>query len=226
MSKSIKNLRQLSNAKLLVVSNDSQISDKIGGMFKECILLSEDQFNKVQDDSFDLIIIDIPDEKVKTFCSNLNDNMCNISKIIIANNESEDVIKTAINCLAYAVLSKPINFIDLQYMSIMSLNQTKRGDKKLFQDGIYYDNYREKFFNKRLKQIELTKLEHRFLKLLIEKTDEIVNYDTIQEIVWQGKDMSVFTMRNVVNKIRQKTYHDIIKNHSNRGYSIDSSHFE
>ena len=61
---------------------------------------------------------------------------------------------------------------------------------------------------------------------MLEKVDEIVDYDTIQEVAWQGRNMSVFTMRNVVNKIRQKTYHGIIKNHSNKGYSIDSSHFE
>lgn len=33
--------------------------------------------------------------------------------------------------------------------------------------------------------------------------------------------MSIYTMRNIVNKIRQKTYYEIIKNHSNKGYTID-----
>lgn len=43
----------------------------------------------------------------------------------------------------------------------------------------------------------------------------------IKDVVWRGKDMSIYTMRNIVNKIRQKTYYEIIKNHSNKGYTID-----
>ncbi len=34
--------------------------------------------------------------------------------------------------------------------------------------------------------------------------------------------MSIYTMRNIVNKIRQKTYYEIIRNHSNKGYTIDN----
>ena len=60
-----------------------------------------------------------------------------------------------------------------------------------------------------------------FLKLLISKRTEIVDYDMIKDVVWRGKDMSIYTMRNIVNKIRQKTYYEIIKNHSNKGYTID-----
>ncbi|CAI8194635.1 MAG: Uncharacterised protein [Arcobacter lacus] len=57
---------------------------------------------------------------------------------------------------------------------------------------------------------------------MIVKRNEITDYDTIKEVVWKGKDMSIYTMRNIVNKIRQKTYYDIIKNHSNKGYTIDN----
>jgi len=104
----------------------------------------------------------------------------------------------------------------------MCLNQTKRGDKIEFQDGIYFDEYRDKFFKSNGDAIDFTRLEKGLLKLLIDKKDEIVDYDSIKEVVWKGKEMSIYTMRNIVNKIRQKTYYDIIKNHSNKGYTIDN----
>ena len=59
------------------------------------------------------------------------------------------------------------------------------------------------------------------MKLLITKRNDITEYDIIKDVVWKGKDMSIYTMRNIVNKIRQKTYYEIIKNHSNKGYTID-----
>jgi DNA-binding response OmpR family regulator len=97
----------------------------------------------------------------------------------------------------------------------------KRSDKIELSNGVYFDEYRDQFFKKGGVLIDFTRLEKGFLKLLIERRDEITDYDTIKELVWKGKDMSIYTMRNIVNKIRQKTYYEIVKNHSSRGYTID-----
>lgn len=69
-------------------------------------------------------------------------------------------------------------------------------------------------------EILLTKLEKKLLHLLIIKDGEIVNIDIIKNTVWKGKDMSIYTLRNMIMKIRDKTYPEIIKNKSNCGYSI------
>ena len=111
--------------------------------------------------------------------------------------------------------------MDLKLVTIMCLNQTKRGDKIEFDQGIYFDEYRDQFFRAGGVLIDFTRLEKSFLKLLIAKKNEVIDYDTIKDVVWKGKDMSIYTMRNIVNKIRQKTYYEIIKNQSNRGYTID-----
>ena len=97
----------------------------------------------------------------------------------------------------------------------------KRVDKIEFDQGIYFDEYRDQFFKKGGTVIDFTRLEKSFLKLLIARRNEVTDYDMIKDIVWKGKDMSIYTMRNIVNKIRQKTYYEIIKNHSNKGYTID-----
>ena len=70
--------------------------------------------------------------------------------------------------------------------------------------------------------VELTKLETNFLALILSNGMEITSYKEIKDIIWKGKNMSIFTMRNIVNKIRQKTYYEIIRNHSNKGYTIDN----
>jgi DNA-binding response OmpR family regulator len=145
-----------------------------------------------------------------------------LPKIVISSSDDNENIVTAINSGAYTFLSKPLRAQDIKLSVIMCLNQTKRGDKIEFAQGIYFDEYRDQFFKPGGVLIEFTRLEKSFLKLLISKRNEIIDYDLIKEVVWKGKDMSIYTMRNIVNKIRQKTYYEIIKNHSNKGYTIDN----
>ena len=68
--------------------------------------------------------------------------------------------------------------------------------------------------------IPLTKLENKLVNLLVSNNKEFISIDTIKKEVWKDKEMSIFTMRNIIKKIRDKTYFGIIKNKSNHGYSI------
>ena len=45
------------------------------------------------------------------------------------------------------------------------------------------------------------------------------NYRT-KNNVWKDKKMTLFTLRNIIRNIREKTYHDLIKNVSNHGYKM------
>lgn len=67
--------------------------------------------------------------------------------------------------------------------------------------------------------VALTKLENKLIALLI-NSKEVVTIEKIKNDVWKGKEMTVFTMRNVIKKIRDKTYYEIIKSKSGWGYSI------
>jgi len=229
MLKTVKNIRKLDNVKILFLSSDDSIKNAIESefddYFKELKLINNasEAISLLKEHKYDMLLIDtqMRDMNFNEFCETLIVNKLSIPKIVISSEDSNDNIVWAINCNAYTFLSKPIKQKDLKLAIIMCLNQTKRSDKIEFQHGIYFDEYRDQFFKEGGVVIEFTKLEKSFIKLLVERTDEITDYDTIKDVVWKGKDMSIFTMRNIVNKIRQKTYYDIIKNKSNRGYVID-----
>lgn len=229
MLKTVKNIRKLDNVKILFLSSDDSIKNAIESefddYFKELKLINNasEAISLLKEHKYDMLLIDtqMHDMNFNEFCETLIVNKLSIPKIVISSEDSNDNIVWAINCNAYTFLSKPIKQKDLKLAIIMCLNQTKRSDKIEFQHGIYFDEYRDQFFKEGGVVIEFTKLEKSFIKLLVERTDEITDYDTIKDVVWKGKDMSIFTMRNIVNKIRQKTYYDIIKNKSNRGYVID-----
>ncbi len=231
MIKTLKNIRKLDNAKLLVVSSDlnvkKSLEQDLDNYFREVSFVSnnKDALILANQNSYDLVIIDTSSEGLsfKEFCFELLEVAQTLPKIVISSEDNSEDIVTAVNCNTYTFISKPLRLQDLKLAIIMCLNQTKRGDKIEFQGGIYFDEYRDQFFKPGGAVIDFTRLEKGFLKLLIARRGEITDYDTIKEVVWKGKNMSIYTMRNIVNKIRQKTYYEIIKNHSNKGYVIDET---
>jgi len=229
MLKTVKNIRKLYNAKLLVISNDMEIKNsfeaELDEYFKEIKILSnaKEAIELAASSTFDIVLIDTSLDgcSFTETCSELTQVAPTLPKIIVSNDEVSDDIVTAINNSAYTFTTKPLRLRDIKLAVIMCLNQTKRGDKYDFQHGIYFDEYRDQFFKAGGALIDFTRLEKSFLKLLIVKKGDIIDYDIIRNVVWKGKNMSIYTMRNIVNKIRQKTYYEIIRNHSNKGYVID-----
>ncbi len=229
MIKTLKNIRKLYNAKLLFISNDENVKNTIENefdeYFKELTLVKsyDEGISLINENSYDMVVIDtdISGKDFEEACSNISAAAPNLPKIVISGDDNNEDIVTAINNSAYTFLTKPLRPKGVKLAVIMCLNQTKRGDKIEFQHGIYFDEYRDQFYKSGGTLIDFTRLEKGFLKLLIAKKGEIVDYDTIKNVVWKGKNMSIYTMRNIVNKVRQKTYYEIVRNHSNKGYVID-----
>lgn len=68
------------------------------------------------------------------------------------------------------------------------------------------------------KEIKLTKTEYKILYLLIKNENNIVRIEDFQDI-WINK-MSIFTLRNHVKQIRDKTYIELIKTYYKVGYML------
>jgi len=229
MEKNIKNLRKLKNIKLFFISDDISIKEQIQKIleleFKYIKYISSSDYTDLKNiSSSDIIVFDLDMNKdvSKNIFSKIKNISLSIPKIAISSDDNEEQILRAVNIQAYTYLLKSFDLVNLKLAIIMCINQTKRSDKIELGNGIYFDEYRDQFFKKNGSIIDFTRLEKSFLKLLINRRDKITDYQTIKDIVWKDKDMSIYTMRNIVNKIRQKTYYDIVKNHSSRGYTIDT----
>ena len=57
---------------------------------------------------------------------------------------------------------------------------------------------------------------------IFDRYGEIVTYEDISELVWKGKVFSIYSLRNVVKHIREKTDGTFIQNSSNRGYILNA----
>lgn len=90
-----------------------------------------------------------------------------------------------------------------------------------FDEGFFYDLSTNKLLNRFKTEITFTRLERNLFNLLLKEKGRIVSSDEIKEIVWRDREMSIFSLRNVIKKIRDKTYKDIIKTYSSNGYKIN-----
>jgi len=229
MGKIIKNIRKLKNTKLFFISDDTSIKEQVQKAleleFKYIKYISSSDYTDLKSiSSSDIIVFDLDMNKdvSKDIFLKIKNTSLSIPKIAISSDDDEEKILFAINIQAYTFLTKSYDLLNLKLAIIMCINQTNRSDKIELGNGIYFDEYRDQFFKKNGSIIDFTRLEKSFLKLLINRRDKITDYQIIKDIVWKDKDMSIYTMRNIVNKIRQKTYYDIVKNHSSKGYTIDT----
>lgn len=93
-------------------------------------------------------------------------------------------------------------------------------DKKFdLGEGFFYLDVLNGFLLKDNQVIETTRLENEVIKSIVSK-EGIITYEEIYKTVWKRKDVSIFTLRNIINKIRAKTYYNCIRNISNHGYDI------
>ena len=97
-------------------------------------------------------------------------------------------------------------------------------NKIVFDEGFYYDKVKTTLYNKDGKGVEFTKLQNGLFHLLLRHKGEVVDFETIHKEVWKNKKMSIFTMRNIVKRIRDITYYGLIVNHSNKGYSLGETY--
>jgi DNA-binding response OmpR family regulator len=101
---------------------------------------------------------------------------------------------------------------------IKQLDSNKSNIIKLKNDFIY-DLY-NKTLIKKDEIVSLSNKEALFLDLLLRNPNRALNYEEIQNEVWD-ENMSQDALRSVVKELRKKVYKELIKNVSGVGYRAD-----
>lgn len=172
---------------------------------------------------FDVIIFDNRNNNLKKFLE-----VYQLTKsyrfdtpiILIEDKISEDILlyKT-LNI--YTVLEKDVKKEFLFKIILICLNFLDSNKKIQFENGYHFDLSTEELFHDK-KIIKLTKIEKKLIKLLSLHPNALVSYEDIASEVWKGKVFSIYSLRNVINHIREKTNETFIRNFSNRGYILNT----
>lgn len=171
--------------------------------------------------SYELIIFDNSDYsliKFKEVLKQFENYDFDIPIIILQNKTLNDLsIYKSIN--TYAIFEQNINENSLLANIEICLHSLRKNKKIQFENNFYFHVNKKTLF-KGKKIIELTNIENKLINLLISNVNNVINYEDISRKVWKDKKYSIFTLRNTVKHIREKTYETFIQNSSKRGYVI------
>ena len=196
---------------------------------RSVLLVSEDleyvkfQLLYTQIDSFDLIVFDNSHNKISKFTETLKLKKTynfNIPMIVLENETIEEFSNYKYDNM-YTILDKNINEAFLFKNIEIALDFLYTNKKLQFENGFYFDMNRELLFQGK-KTIKLTKTEKKLINLLALNPNVLVTYEHISSVVWKGKEFSIYSLRNVIKHIREKTDETFIKNSSNKGYVINT----
>jgi len=130
-----------------------------------------------------------------------------------------------------AYLSKPFNREELRVFLKIAIRKLTQNTsyKEIEKNYIILDN--EFSYDTEtstlyccFEMIHLTKKESELLELFIKSKNNIVDFYTIENVIWPGKESNANTIRTLVKRLRQKLKYKFITTISSRGYRfvIDS----
>ena len=205
---------------ILFLAKDKQLINKVESLviprinnFKTSSFLPE--INSLS--SYDLVIVDA--DYFSTEHINITFIECNISIPIIyivseLNEKKFDLLQ---NLYVKNILIKNLHLNEIYMYIFLVLKEIRKVDLSY---GFYYcfEN-NELLFNNNI--VHLTNLETKVLDLLIKNKNKVISNNEIMERVWKEKRCTIFSIRNIIKKIRDKSFKKIIRNISNKGYIID-----
>lgn len=216
----------LATKSLLFISDDSSFVEDIKKSLNNSVTFFENNkfylLNSIIN-SFDVIVFDNRNNNLKKFLEvyQLTKSYRFDTPIILIENEIDEDISLYKTLNIYTVLKKDVKKEFLFKIIIICLNFLNSNKKIQFENGYHFDISSEELFHGK-KIVKLTKIEKKLIKLLSLNPDSLVTYEKIANEVWKGKVFSIYSLRNVINHIREKTNETFIRNFSNRGYILNS----
>ena len=212
------------NKSVVLLSIDEDFKKKISKTFLDSFdklelvssILNINDFN-----NYDLIIVDLDKNDLTLTSSILAQSAKEIPVIFaVSSLENRNFLSNEDGVFLNHIYLKTCDLQLLKYQIALTF---KNNSTINLYNGFYFDVNKDILYEN-AKQVKLTLLELDLLKFLLKNRNKIVSYDEIKEIVWKDRKYTVYGMRNIVNKIREKTYYDIIVNKSKNGYIIENYH--
>lgn len=211
---------------LLFISEDSSFVEDIKKSLNNNVtFFGNNKFyllNSIIND-FDVIIFDNRNNNLKKFLEvyQLTKSYRFDTPIILIEDKINEDILLYKTLNIYTVLEKDVKKEFLFKIILICLNFLDSNKKIQLENGYYFDLSAEELFHDK-KIIKLTKIEKKLIKLLSLHPNSLVSYEDIANEVWKGKVFSIYSLRNVINHIREKTNETFIRNFSNRGYILNT----
>lgn len=183
-----------------------------------------DAIDAIYTNTYSLLLLDIrvPQKDGYEILKEIRENDIQTPVIILTsltdiNNLS---IGYELGCSDY--IRKPFELKELKYrIEYIVKTHCFKSSKDLVRiDDCFTYNVKMKVLFKEEKEVDLTAQEKEFVSYLIQSMDYFVSLDTLQDIVWEGKEITYADIRMCVKRIREKTDKSFIINKKLVGYKI------
>lgn len=143
--------------------------------------------------------------------------------ILTAYTDTDFLLKaTELSLTKYIV--KPINrkkFISAISKATKELLEREKKESKFYlRDGYFFDFEKIALFRES-KEIKLTKKEILLLRELIKLQGNLLTFERIEVVVWEGEMSSIYSIRTLVKLLKRKLYKDAIENIRGVGYRLN-----
>lgn len=176
-----------------------------------------------------LVDINLPKMSGMEFISQIRENDKKTKIIISTAYTNKEFTLEAIELHICRYLVKPITSKDL-------VEALKKAIGELFEEGListninlgegFYFNISKKLLLKDNEEIKLRKKEFKILEFFINRKENLISYDTLQNEIWEDEVMTENSIRSQIRNIRQKTHNKIFTNVSGVGYKLYMSENE
>lgn len=220
--------KELAHLNVLLVEDDTQLQGVLVGLLAPYVgqiykaQNGQDGLESFSKNDIDVIITDINMTQMSgtTMAKRVRELDERVPIIFITAYDTDENLQNSLNIQNSNLLKKPF---DKQQLLIMILMATKNGAKTSKRlnlgRGFSYDT-QGRLLYKESETIVLTRTEQRLLHILAINKERVVSFDMIENFAWNGKVASFETIRNYINKLRTKTYTQLIKNVQGLGYKL------
>ncbi len=171
---------------------------------------------------YDLLLLDINVPKLNglDLLSTLQEKKIQINTIFISAMIDIDYISRAFELGCYDYLKKPFHLKELN-LRIDKLLHSSYVPKHHIRLSVHYqlDTHKKSLLFKSQVQ-SLSELHLKIITLLANNRNNVVNYTLFETYAWDGKEVSIPTMRTEINRLKKLLKEDIIINLRNLGYMI------
>lgn len=226
MDKSV--LKRFNDLRILLVEDDDLLRGIVFDALSlycqnvKCARDGEEGLSYFHSGNFNVIITDINLPKMSGLgmAREIRKVNSEISIIILTAYDTSDNIYASIDICACAFLHKPFELEQLYNTLLMCVGKIVSTNQWLdLARGFSYNiKLKELFFED--KEIHLTKNESRLLSILIDHVGKTVSFENIEGNVWYDKSATPETIRMHINKLRSKTYYELIENIQGYGYKL------
>ena len=214
--------------RVLIIEDDLQLNIAIKEFFKlkgfETVSIKDglDAINQIDNDYFDLYILDINIPRINgiDLLKHIRKTDLYTPVIIITASLEVENFSTAFENGCSEYIKKPFHLkeLDIRINNLLALNKP---EIITLNDELTYDLSKEAFYYQN-KPIQLRYKEKRFCALLIKHINTVVPNTLIHDYVWEGEIKETYPLRQLLVELRKKLPFDIIQTKIREGYIIES----